>query len=161
MKRFHVHVSVRNLDESIRFYSTLFGAAPTIEKPDYAKWMLDDPRINFAISTRDPKHGVNHLGLQVQTDEELTGLEADGADRATARPQDPEARARSVHDVRVRQSRLVEQRADGGQVRRRGGLDPVRVVAHQPQQAAGCGCTTAAGGAQHSAFSTVLAGDSP
>ena len=76
MKRFHVHVSVKDLDESIRFYSTLFGTAPSVEKPDYAKWMLEDPRVNFAISTRDPKHGVNHLGLQVQTDEELAGLEA-------------------------------------------------------------------------------------
>jgi catechol 2,3-dioxygenase-like lactoylglutathione lyase family enzyme len=75
MKRFHVHVSVKNLDESIRFYSTLFGTAPSVEKPDYAKWMLDDPRVNFAISTRDPQHGVNHLGLQVQSDAELAGLE--------------------------------------------------------------------------------------
>ena len=76
MKRFHVHVSVKSLDESIRFYSTLFGTAPSVEKPDYAKWMLDDPRVNFAISTRDAKYGVNHLGLQVQSDEELSGLEA-------------------------------------------------------------------------------------
>ena len=76
MKRFHVPVSVKDRDESVRFYSTLFGTAPSVEKPDYAKWMLDDPRVNFAISTRDPKHGVNHLGLQVQTDEELAGLEA-------------------------------------------------------------------------------------
>ena len=52
-KRFHVHVSVRDLPESIRFYSTLFGTAPSVEKSDYAKWMLEDPRINFAISTRD------------------------------------------------------------------------------------------------------------
>ena len=76
MKRFHVHVSVKDLDESIRFYSTLFGTTPSVEKPDYAKWMLDDPRINFAISTRDPRHGVNHLGLQVDGEDELTGLEA-------------------------------------------------------------------------------------
>lgn len=71
MKRFHIHVSVKNLDESM-----LFGRPPSVEKPDNAKWMFDDPRINFAISTRDPKHGVNHFGLQVQTDEELAGLEA-------------------------------------------------------------------------------------
>ena len=76
MKRFHLHVGVKDLEKSVQFYSTLFGTAPSVEKPDYAKWMLDDPRINFAISTRDPKHGVNHLGLQVQTDEERAGLES-------------------------------------------------------------------------------------
>ena len=76
MKRFHVHVSVGDLEQSIGFYSTLFAAEPTIVKSDYAKWMLDDPRINFAISTRDPVHGVNHLGLQVDSGEELSGLES-------------------------------------------------------------------------------------
>ena len=76
MKRFHVHVSVKDLAESTRFYSTLFGTAPSVVRTDYAKWMLDDPRVNFAISTRDPKHGVNHLGLQVESEDELTGLEA-------------------------------------------------------------------------------------
>ena len=74
MKRFHVHVSVRDLPESIRFYSGLFGAAPAVEKPDYAKWMLDDPRINFAISRRSRSAGVNHLGFQVDSDEELKEL---------------------------------------------------------------------------------------
>jgi len=84
MKRFHVHVSVKDLSESVRFYTTLFGASPSVEKPDYAKWMIEDPRVNFAISTRNPKHGVNHLGLQVESEEELTGLEAQlkAADRA-------------------------------------------------------------------------------
>jgi|SRR5688572_8694674 hypothetical protein len=62
MKRFRVHVAVRDLKQSIRFYSALFGAQPTVEKPDYAKWMLDDPRVNFAISTRGNKAGVDHLG---------------------------------------------------------------------------------------------------
>jgi len=71
MKRFHVHVAVDDLASNIRFYSTVFGAAPTIEKPDYAKWMLEDPRINFAISQRGLKAGIDHLGLQVETDEEL------------------------------------------------------------------------------------------
>jgi catechol 2,3-dioxygenase-like lactoylglutathione lyase family enzyme len=71
MKRFHVHVGVRNLDESIRFYSGLFGTEPTVRKPDYAKWMVDDPRINFAISQRSTKLGVNHLGLQVDESQEL------------------------------------------------------------------------------------------
>lgn len=76
MKRFHVHVSVGDLPESIRFYSTLFGTEPTVRKSDYAKWMLDDPRVNFAISAHRQPAGVNHLGFQVETDEELRGLEA-------------------------------------------------------------------------------------
>lgn len=71
MKRFHVHVGVRDLPASIRFYSALFATPPTVTKPDYAKWMLDDPRINFAISERGGQHGVNHLGLQVDDDAEL------------------------------------------------------------------------------------------
>lgn len=75
MKRFHVHVAVDDLAQSTRFYSALFGAGPSVEKPDYAKWMLDDPRINFAISHRGSKRGVNHLGFQVDTDEELTSLQ--------------------------------------------------------------------------------------
>ena len=73
MKRFHVHVSVKDLAESIGFYSTLFGTRPSVEKADYAKWMLEDPRVNFAISTgRAP--GVNHLGVQVDSDAELGAL---------------------------------------------------------------------------------------
>jgi catechol 2,3-dioxygenase-like lactoylglutathione lyase family enzyme len=75
MKRFHIHVSVPSLPESIRFYSQLFGAAPAVEKTDYAKWMLEDPRINFAISTRRQPVGVNHLGFQVDSEEELRGLQ--------------------------------------------------------------------------------------
>lgn len=74
MKRFHVHVAVENLSDSIRFYSALFNQAPTVEQSDYAKWMLDDPRINFAISNRSAKHGVDHLGVQVDTDDELQAL---------------------------------------------------------------------------------------
>jgi len=74
MKRFHVHVAVSDLDRSIGFYSTLFGTEPTVRKNDYAKWMLDDPRINFAISHRARAVGVNHLGLQVDSEEELEGL---------------------------------------------------------------------------------------
>jgi hypothetical protein len=74
MKRFHVHVSVKNLDESIGFYSKLFGATPSVAKPDYAKWMLEDPRINFAISQRGHAGGVNHLGLQVDSAEDLESL---------------------------------------------------------------------------------------
>ena len=76
MKRFHVHVSVKDLDESIRFYSTLFDAEPTRVETDYAKWMLEDPRMNFAISRRQAKVGVDHLGFQVDAAEELAGLKA-------------------------------------------------------------------------------------
>jgi hypothetical protein len=71
MKRLHVHVSVEDIPQSVRFYSTLFAAAPTVIKPDYAKWMLDDPRINFAISTRSNEPGLDHLGIQVETEDEL------------------------------------------------------------------------------------------
>lgn len=74
MKRFHVHLAVDNLADSIRFYSTLFGSEPTVQKADYAKWMVDDPRINFAISQRGSQPGVNHLGFQVDSDEELKGM---------------------------------------------------------------------------------------
>jgi catechol 2,3-dioxygenase-like lactoylglutathione lyase family enzyme len=71
MKRFHVHVAVHDLQQSIRFYSSLFGAAPSVTKDDYAKWMLDDPRVNFAISARGAKAGLDHLGMQAETDAEL------------------------------------------------------------------------------------------
>ena len=72
MKRFHVHVGVENLDASIAFYSGLFGEAPSVTKPDYAKWMLDDPRVNFAISQKcGAVKGVEHLGLQVEDQGEL------------------------------------------------------------------------------------------
>lgn len=82
MKRFHVHVAVADLAASIRFYSQLFGAPPTVEKPDYAKWMVEDPRLNFAISQRGRETtGVDHLGLQVDTEEELADLRA-SVDRA-------------------------------------------------------------------------------
>jgi len=73
MKRMHIHVGVKNLAESIRFYNALFGVEPVKTKEDYAKWMLDDPRINFAISTRS-KIGVDHLGLQVDDEQELSVL---------------------------------------------------------------------------------------
>ena len=71
MKRLHVHVSVADLADSIRFYSTLFAAEPTVRKDDYAKWMLEDPRVNFAISRRDKATGIRHLGIQVETSGEL------------------------------------------------------------------------------------------
>lgn len=71
MKRFHVHLSVENIPDSVRFYSALFAAEPAVLKPDYAKWMLDDPRVNFAISQRTPETGVRHLGIQVEDAREL------------------------------------------------------------------------------------------
>lgn len=72
MKRLHVHVSVDKLGPSIAFYSAMFGAEPIVQKPDYAKWLLDDPRVNFAISLKDDNSkGLNHLGIQVDSDEEL------------------------------------------------------------------------------------------
>lgn len=71
MKRLHIHLSVKDLDASVRFYSQLFATEPTVRKPDYAKWMLDDPRVNFAISDRDGRPGVQHLGIQVESRAEL------------------------------------------------------------------------------------------
>lgn len=74
MKRFHVHAYVENLDASIAFYSKLFGTAPSRQELDYAKWMLEDPRINFAISARGGQPGIDHLGIQADTDDELAEL---------------------------------------------------------------------------------------
>ncbi len=74
MKRMHVHVSVANLEDSIRFYSTLFASQPSVTKPDYAKWMLDDPRVNFAISNRSHAVGIEHLGIQVENADELAAI---------------------------------------------------------------------------------------
>jgi len=74
MKRFHVHIAVNDLDASIRFYSAVFGVPPSVKKTDYAKWMIEDPRINFAIPNRGAKAGLDHLGFQVDSDEELGEL---------------------------------------------------------------------------------------
>ena len=74
MKRFHVHIAVNDLAASIAFYSKLFGQAPTKVQPDYAKWMLEDPRVNFAISARGHAVGVNHFGMQVDSPEELAAI---------------------------------------------------------------------------------------
>ncbi len=71
MKRMHVHVSVESIPDAIGFYSALFAAQPSVTKPDYAKWMLDDPRVNFAISTRGRAPGLDHLGIQVEDAGEL------------------------------------------------------------------------------------------
>lgn len=71
MKRMHIHVSVDDLSKSIQFYNHLFGFSPSVEKQDYAKWMLEDPHVNFAISQRGNKSGLDHLGIQVESDDEL------------------------------------------------------------------------------------------
>jgi catechol 2,3-dioxygenase-like lactoylglutathione lyase family enzyme len=76
MKRFHVHVAVDDLQRSIGFYTALFAAEPAVVKTDYAKWMLDDPRVNFAISTRGRQPGLDHLGIQVENDDELKEIYA-------------------------------------------------------------------------------------
>ncbi len=76
MKRFHVHVAVNDLDKSIAFYSAMFGEEPSLVKTDYAKWMLEDPRVNFAISNRGQEPGVNHLGVQAEDDAELEAIHA-------------------------------------------------------------------------------------
>lgn len=74
MKRMHLHVSVPELEPAIRFYSQLFAAEPSVVKDDYAKWMLEDPRVNFAVSARGAPVGVNHLGIQVDDTDELEGM---------------------------------------------------------------------------------------
>ncbi|MGD8426298.1 MAG: ArsI/CadI family heavy metal resistance metalloenzyme [Balneolaceae bacterium] len=76
MKRMHVMLKVKNLSESIEFYRTLFGAEPTVQKKDYAKWMLDDPRVNFSIAERAGTKGIEHLGIQAESDKELDELRA-------------------------------------------------------------------------------------
>ena len=84
MKRLHVHVGVEDLAQSVRFYSTLFGAEPNVIKSDYAKWMLEDPRVNFAISSGNAHKGIEHLGIQVESAEELA--EVYGRLKAADRP---------------------------------------------------------------------------
>ena len=74
MKRFHLNLTVANIPEGVRFYTALFEAAPVVLKDDYAKGMLDDPRINFAISERGDRLGINHLGIQLDSAEELTAM---------------------------------------------------------------------------------------
>jgi hypothetical protein len=81
MKRLHIHISVNELAESIQFYSILFNATPSVEHNDYAKWDLSEPAVNFAISSRSDTHGVNHLGIQVDSDNELEEM-AERLDKA-------------------------------------------------------------------------------
>ncbi|MCI0508030.1 MAG: VOC family protein [Gammaproteobacteria bacterium] len=75
MKRIHIHIAVKQLEENIRFYSTLFGVPPTVKRDDYAKWKIDEPAVNFAISSRNQKPGINHLGIQVDSDSELQEID--------------------------------------------------------------------------------------
>ncbi len=96
MKRFHVHVGVENLDASVRFYSTLFAAEPSVIKNDYAKWMLDDPRVNFAISSNGhAAKGIEHIGIQAETPVELA--EVYGRLRQADRPVVEEAAAQCCY----------------------------------------------------------------
>jgi catechol 2,3-dioxygenase-like lactoylglutathione lyase family enzyme len=74
MNRFHVHVAVDDLEANVRFYSAMFGTEPSVRRDDYAKWMLDDPLINFAISKRSRRPGINHLGIQVESDADLDAM---------------------------------------------------------------------------------------
>src|SRR6266481_3084342 len=86
MKRLHVHVAVEDLPRSINFYSALFAAQPAVVKTDYAKWMLDDPRANFAISTRGRQPGLDHLGIQVENADELDKVKPLVATRSRRSP---------------------------------------------------------------------------
>lgn len=74
MSRFHIHIAVDNLDQSVKFYTAVFGNEPSVVKDDYAKWALEDPSLNFAISTRATKHGLDHIGLQAEDDAELQAI---------------------------------------------------------------------------------------
>ena len=99
MKRLHLHVSVDNLAESIAFYSALFGAEPGVCKPDYAKWLLDDPRVNFAISARGAKPGLDHLGIQVESDAELEEINTRLAGAALPVDETPELELIAVEEL--------------------------------------------------------------
>lgn len=74
MKRLHVNLAVKNIEESIAFYNAMFGQEPTVVKPDYAKWQVEDPRVNFAISLKGENHGLNHLGIETENANELEGV---------------------------------------------------------------------------------------
>ena len=100
MRRIHLHMIVKDLDESIKFYSTLFGADPVVKKDDYAKWMLDNPRVNFAMTQRDKGFGIDHFGIQVETEEELR--ETERGMQAAGRP------LAEVDDVQCCYSRIEQ-----------------------------------------------------
>ena len=108
MKRLHVHVAVEDLSQAIQFYSTLFAADPAVVKDDYAKWMLDDPRVNFAISMRGRKVGLDHLGIQVETADELEEVYRPPAQSGSADP------GRRQHRLLLREVREVLDRRSAG-----------------------------------------------
>ena len=109
MKRLHVHVSVDDLDQSTRFYSTLFAAEPTVVKDDYVKWMLDDPRVNFAISTRPGRAaGISHLGIQAEDETELAEVYRPPQPRRAA------DRRGQERDLLLRQIRQAMDRRSAG-----------------------------------------------
>ena len=91
MKRFHVNVAVSDLERSVEFYKVLFGEEPTLQKEDYAKWMLDDPRLNFSVSRSSRSRGINHVGLQADTMEELGQIQARLDDAAANTFNQPQA----------------------------------------------------------------------
>jgi len=91
MKRFHVHIAVADLDASVRFYSALFGAEPTVRMHDYAKWMVEDPHVNFAISKRSEAVGLNHLGFQVDSALELSQMQGRLTQAAQPYVEEPQA----------------------------------------------------------------------
>ena len=120
MKRMHVHVAVEDIKHSIGFYSALFAARPSVIKSDYAKWMLDDPRVNFAISTRGRQPGLDHLGIQVEDSEELQEVYArlrmaGGAslsrDRLLAATRDPKSRGSMIPQASPGKPFLLPARA--------------------------------------------------
>ena len=138
MKRFHVHVAVPDISESIRFYSTLFGAEPAVRKDDYAKWMLDDPRVNFAISHRGGASGVNHLGFQVDSDAVV--LEELRADNAAKLEAEEHARRIEIEDdhgkvlVLNRVERQVDARHQERSSNRFTGSSPRRTARSSPRR---------------------------
>ena len=106
MKRFHVNVAVTDLDRSIGFYTALFGAEPSVRKDDYAKWMLDDPRLNFSLSPTAGTGGVDHVGLQVESAEELGTLRERLKRASTPSTDQPDAECCYAHADRRDRHRL-------------------------------------------------------
>ncbi len=143
MKRLHLHVSVPDLDQSIQFYATLFGAPPTVVQPDYAKWMLDDPRVNFAISRRGRDVGLDHVGIQVESAGDLAEI-ADRLKAAGAETLDQAATtccyARSDKSwVRDPAGLRWETFFTFGEATTYGEDEPAVANAPTPQPACGCG----------------------
>jgi len=92
MKRIHVHLHVEDLDQNVRFYEAVFGVPPTVRRDDYAKWRLDDPRVNFALSTCRTTSGLGHLGIEVASDAELDEIASRARSAELAGDAEPDAR---------------------------------------------------------------------